>query len=117
MLLAFLEFVIIWKIVSGEIRLKYLVSEANGRASFSRFQFLVFTFVIGGLVLVLTLESGEFPKLGPDVLALLGISGGSYVVSKGIQASGGSKKKGDEPEDGGDGGDSTKTESATGVAS
>ncbi len=50
LLLAFLEFVIIWKIVSGEIRLKYLVSEANGRASFSRFQFLVFTFVIGGLV-------------------------------------------------------------------
>ena len=44
-----------------------------------------FTFVIAGLTLVLTLESGEFPDLGPDVLALLGISGGSYVVSKGIQ--------------------------------
>ena len=33
-----------------------------------------------------TLESGEFPTLSPEVLGLLGISGGSYVISKGIQS-------------------------------
>jgi hypothetical protein len=78
---------IVRNIWSGKIDLTYLISEKDGPASFSRFQFLVFTFVIAMAVLVLTLESGEFPKLGADVLGLLGISGGSYVISKGIQHS------------------------------
>lgn len=77
--------VVVWKMIDGTIDLKLLVSEKDGQASFSRFQFLIFTFVIAGSVLVLTLESGEFPKLGSDVLGLIGISGGSYVISKGIQ--------------------------------
>ena len=87
-----------WKMLNGTIDLTHLISEANGRASFSRFQFLIFTFVVAGCVLILTLDSGEFPALGSDVLALLGISGGSYVVSKGIQLnSDKAVRKGDEP--------------------
>jgi len=89
--------IVVYRMAVGAIDLENLISEANGRASFSRFQFLIFTFVIAGAVLVLTLEGGKFPELGADVLALLGLSSGSYVVSKGIQTSGGGPKKGDEP--------------------
>ena len=89
-----LGLIIVWKIYTGKIDLRYLISEKqkNGPASLSRFQFLIFTFVVAMCFLVLTLESGEFPKLEADVLALLGISGGSYIVSKGIQKSGKGKK-------------------------
>src|SRR5262245_46419215 len=76
---------VVWKILRNKIDLTKLISEASGAASLSRFQFLIFTFVVGMCVLVLTLESGEFPKIDPDVLGLLGISGGSYLVAKGIQ--------------------------------
>ena len=52
------------------------------KASMSRFQFLIFTFVIAGLFLLLSIEAGTFVDIPPNVLALLGISGGTYVVSK-----------------------------------
>lgn len=57
----------------------------TGKASLSRFQLLLFTFAIVGLFLALSLESGKFIDIPNQVLGLLGISGGSYVLSKGIQ--------------------------------
>lgn len=83
--MAVLASVISYKMIVGEpngIDLQYLISEENGQASLSRFQFLVFTFVIGMGLLVLTLKCGVFPQIDGDVFALLGISGGSYVASK-----------------------------------
>jgi hypothetical protein len=82
--------VFIWKIFVGTIDLTKLISEKDGTASLSRLQLLIFTFVvaIGLLVLILgNLSNGEmaFPDIGNGVLMLIGISGGSYVVSKGIQ--------------------------------
>ncbi len=82
--------VILWKIVSGTINLSLLLSENNGVASLSRFQFLIFTFVISMSLLLLVLaniDSGvnAFPPITSDTLLLLGISGGTYAVSKGIQ--------------------------------
>lgn len=77
--------IIIIMILKGKpdgIDLQYLVSEANGDASLSRFQFLIFTFVIAMGLLVVILQSGEFPQIGGDVFGLLGISAGSYVGSK-----------------------------------
>ena len=70
--------------------LSKLISEPNGDASMSRFQFLIFTFVIA-LSLFLVIVGQQPPKF-PDtipaaVLSLLGISGSSYLVSKGIQFS------------------------------
>jgi hypothetical protein len=56
------------------------------KASLSRLQLLLFTFVIVGLYLTLCLEAGQLLEIPNQVLGLLGISGGSYVVSKGIQA-------------------------------
>ena len=79
---------ILWYMVTGKIDLENLISEKDGTASLSRFQFLVFTFVIA-MSLFLVIVGSESPKLpdeiAPGILALLGISGGSYVISKGIQ--------------------------------
>ncbi len=77
-------------ILRDKIDLTYLISEpiaagdttGKAKASLSRFQFLIFTFVIAGLYLVLSLESGTLIEVPNGALALLGISGGSYLVSK-----------------------------------
>lgn len=80
-----LAFIVLWKIFTNEISLQGLITE-EGKASLSRFQFLVFTFVVAGVFLLLSIESGTFVDLPNNVLILLGLSGGSYVVSKGIVA-------------------------------
>ena len=56
------------------------------KASLSRFQFLIFTFVVAGLFLLLSIEAGAFVEVPPTVLGLIGISGGSFIVSKGISS-------------------------------
>jgi hypothetical protein len=80
---------VIWRIVDGSIDLSRLISEPNGDASMSRFQFLVFTFVIAlSLFLVIaSQDKPQFPNVPATILTLLGISGSSYLVSKGIQFS------------------------------
>lgn len=78
--------VILLKIFSDKIDISQLIAESDGKASLSRFQFLIFTFVIAGLYLLLCIESGTFIEIPASVLGLMGISGGSYVVSKGITA-------------------------------
>ncbi len=84
-----LELIMLWLIVSGRISLERLISEPSGDASMSRFEFLVFTFVIAmSLFLIVVSQSPpQFPEVPPGILGLLGISGGSYVISKGIQTS------------------------------
>jgi hypothetical protein len=88
---------ILWHMFTGKIDLAKLISEEDGTASLSRFQFLVFTFVIA-LSLFLVIVGSDTPKLpdkiAPGILALLGISGGSYVISKGIQKGAGGKTDG-----------------------
>jgi uncharacterized BrkB/YihY/UPF0761 family membrane protein len=82
--------VIIYKMVKGDIDLKFLIAGDDGDASLSRFQFLIFTFVIAlslFLIIVNHANGPAFPDNVPGgILALLGISGGSYVVSKGVDA-------------------------------
>lgn len=90
-------FLVLWKIYTGKISLDGLLSEPPPpgtppmpagttppvmKASLSRFQFLIFTFVIAGLFLMLSIEAGTFVDIPQNVLLLLGISGGTYVVSK-----------------------------------
>ena len=87
--LIFIGLVVSWKILSGEINITTLISEGVGeKASLSRFQMFVWTFVIGFSFLYLMILNNEFPALPAEVLALLGISGGTYVISKGIQKAG-----------------------------
>ncbi len=83
--------VVLWKIVTNKIDISQLIAEPDNKASLSRFQFLIFTFVIAGVYLLLCVESGTFVDIPESVLGLLGISGASYVISKGI---GGQSSKG-----------------------
>ena len=80
--------VILGMILTGQIDLSDILVESNEngsrKASLSRLQFLIFSFVIAGLYLVICVESGTFVDVPPGVLVLLGISGGSYIMSKGI---------------------------------
>jgi hypothetical protein len=86
-------FMVLAAIASGKIDISRLLEEkgaAGGGASMSRFQFLIFTFVVAISLLLIVVNSHEFPKEIPaGVLTLLGISASTYAVSKGIQASGG----------------------------
>jgi hypothetical protein len=129
-------FVIVRDMSVGRIDIRFLIADENGNASLSRFQMLLFTFVISALYFVYTLyalatgktsacniEPGDLralsdmagamktvtdnavksgvavinnlnakcnvfglPEVPGSVLALLGISGGSYLLSKGITA-------------------------------
>lgn len=87
--LALIGVTIVGLIWLGKINLSRLISEPNGDASMSRFQLLVFTFVIAASFFLITASSPAhaFPDVPSGVLMLLGISGGSYLVSKGIQFS------------------------------
>ena len=84
---------VLWKTYRDPDALKGLLSEPVGpnnpepKASLSRFQFLIFTFVIAGLYLLLCIEAGTLIEIPGNVLALLGISGGTYVVSKTVGSS------------------------------
>ena len=84
---------IIYKMIQKDketrIDLRYLIAGADGDASLSRFQFLIFTFVIamGLFLIIISGEKGPaFPPIPGSILALLGISGGSYVTSKAVDA-------------------------------
>ncbi|HLX06764.1 MAG TPA: hypothetical protein VKY89_02760 [Thermoanaerobaculia bacterium] len=78
--------VVLINMATNRIDLSQLVSEPGGGASLSRFQFLIFTFVIAlGLFLVVA-HSFSFPQIPSAVLTLLGISGTTYAVGKGITA-------------------------------
>ncbi len=86
-----IELTILGLIWRGKINLQFLVSEDNGMASLSRFQFLIFTFVVVGTFVVMQFDSmkenHDWIQIPSGVLGLMGISGGSYVVAKGIQES------------------------------
>jgi uncharacterized membrane protein len=102
-------FLVIAAIVSGTIPINRLLEEKGspgGGASMSRFQFLIFTFVVAVSLLLIVVSSDphEFPKEIPaGVLTLLGISASTYAVSKGIQtgASNGNGDGGTTPPPGG----------------
>jgi hypothetical protein len=80
--------IVVW-IWQGKIDLSALINEANGQASMSRFQLLIFTFVIAVsfFELVEKRTDGMLPDIPQGVLTLLGISASTYAVGKGISYS------------------------------
>lgn len=86
-LLFLFGFLIVAAIASGKIDISKLLEEMGGGASMSRFQLLIFTFVIALSLFLVVVCKCEFPKtIPPEILTLLGISASTYGVSKGIQA-------------------------------
>jgi hypothetical protein len=93
-LLFLFGFLILAAIASGRLDISKLLQEDGGGASMSRFQLLIFTFVIALSFFLVVICECRFPDIPTEVLMLLGISASTYGVSKGIQASGGLKGKG-----------------------
>jgi len=94
---------ILVEIFRGKIDLSALLVETGKGASMSRFQLLIFTFVIAlSLFLMVAHDGTKFPDIPPGILTLLGISASTYAVSKGIQAGSSSGQNG-----GGSGGGQT----------
>jgi len=88
LLLVFLYGVIVlYEMINGSVDVAELIGESGGGASMSRFQLLIFTFVIALGIIFLLGKDGKFPDLNANILALVGISASTYAVSKGIQAS------------------------------
>ena len=81
-------FLILAAIASGKIDIGTLLSESGGGASISRFQLLIFTFVVAISFFLVVVHTDGLPNVPGTVLVLLGISAGTYGVSKGIQAAG-----------------------------
>jgi hypothetical protein len=88
-------FLVLAAIASGKIDISQLLAEKDqSGASMSRFQLLIFTFVVAlSFFLVLICDCKRLPDVPANVLALLGISAATYGVGKGIQASASSKPK------------------------
>ena len=83
-LMALTIIVYIWQ---GKIDLSGLLNEANGVASMSRFQLLIFTFVIAMSLFEIAEHGMAFPDIPTGILTLLGISASTYAVGKGISYS------------------------------
>jgi uncharacterized membrane protein YgcG len=96
-------FMILAGIANGTIDISRILEEKvgpGGAASMSRFQLLIFTFVIAISLFLIVVSTGDFPKtIPPEIMTLLGISATTYGVSKGIQHS--SQSNGGQNSDGG----------------
>src|SRR6187551_2428311 len=79
-----IEALILYQIATNKINLQLLIADDGGDASLSRFQFLLFTFIIGAGLLHLTLKGSAFPTVDEGILMLLGISGASYAIGKSL---------------------------------
>ena len=121
---------VLLEIIFGTINLNGIISEAQDvtgpdgkpKASLSRFQFLVFTFVVAGLFLMLSIEAGTFVNIPNNVLGLIGLSGGGFIVSKAVghkkpdaaSTTGGGAADGDDTTSGGTTGGGTTGGGTTG---
>lgn len=85
--------VLIGKVYTDKIDVSKLIAEPDSdKASLSRFQWLIFIFVIAGLYAVLSVQAGNFVDIPLNVLGLLGVSTGGFLISKGIGGSGKKEK-------------------------
>ena len=75
------------KMWRNEINLSSLLEEANGQASMSRFQLLIFTLVVAVGVFLYILYMKTLPDIPNSILILLGISASTYAAGKGISFS------------------------------
>ena len=111
-LIAVLALVVAWLMLTNRIDLTRLLSEKDGSgASMSRFQLLVFTFVVAISFFLVVISNIKIVQASPTaggpslpdvpngVLLLLGISTSSYAVSKAIQHGAGTGGDDNEPKE------------------
>lgn len=85
---------VLYQVGNNTIPLAGLISEPDDglkrgdvpKASLSRFQFLIFTFVVAGLFLMLSIESGRLVDIPTNVLVLIGLSGTGFLAGKSLSA-------------------------------
>lgn len=70
-----------------------IISTPNGVASLSQFQILIWTFVIGGGAIYVMMLSGNLIDIPMTTLALLGVTGLSFVGSKLVAGSDGTPQR------------------------
>lgn len=78
---------LLWKMWKNEIDLGSILNEANGDASISRFQLLIFTLLVAVGIFLFIVNKLVLPDLPPSILTLLGISASTYGVGKAISYS------------------------------
>lgn len=88
-----LGLLVIWQIITGKIDLKYLIADDPGDASMSRFQLLIFTFVVAIGLLKIVEASGKFPDIPNSILLLVGVSASTYGVGKALTPDAGGNPK------------------------
>ena len=100
-IIAIIGFAVAWKLATGQIDISKILTEkdgSGGSASMSRFQLLIFIFVIAVSFFLVVISNIKIiqarpgvsglpglPDVPNGVLALLGISASSYAVGKAIQ--------------------------------
>lgn len=78
---------LLYKMWTNQIDLSTLLNEANGDASMSRFQLLVFSLVVSVGLYLYMLNHLALPDVPQSILTLLGISASTYAAGKGISFS------------------------------
>jgi hypothetical protein len=78
---------LLYKMWTNQINLSTLLKEANGDASMSRFQLLVFSLVVAVGLYLYMIKHLTLPEIPQGILTLLGISASTYAVGKGISFS------------------------------
>ena len=78
---------LLYKMWTNQIDLSTLLKEANGDASMSRFQLLVFSLVVAVGLYLYMLKHLALPDVPQSILTLLGISASTYAVGKAISFS------------------------------
>jgi hypothetical protein len=78
---------LLYKMWTNQINLSTLLMEANGDASISRFQLLVFSLVTAVGLYLYMLRHLALPDVPQSMLILLGISASTYAAGKGISFS------------------------------
>src|ERR1700761_2679733 len=82
-----LSTLLLWKMWTGHIKLDTILEEANGDASVSRFQFLLFSLIVAVGIFLFIVDQLRLPDIPPSILVLVGISASTYAVGKGISYS------------------------------
>jgi hypothetical protein len=100
LLLFFIGVLVVLGMATDRIDLSKLVCDDKGDASMSRFQLLIFTFVVALSFFYTAAKTRQMPEVPTGVLTLLGISASTYGVGKALQPPSDEQQQDDKPKQG-----------------